>query len=155
MLDSPPRYIGLDPMPIADRVPGPHYIKAVGEFLPLRNNFASTALSIQTLDHTLYPEKLLKEIGRILLPEGLGGIEQGIHLRDSNNPKDILMNFWLKSFGKRKILGYKSKCHLFNQKSLIDLFQKSKEGYYDLTTMREKNNLMIRCKIRKESDGAS
>ncbi len=41
-----------------------------GSTLPLKNDFVDTVLLIEVLEHVEYPDKLLKEIHRVLLPNG-------------------------------------------------------------------------------------
>jgi SAM-dependent methyltransferase/uncharacterized protein YbaR (Trm112 family) len=49
----------------------PGRIAALGEALPIQSGMFDTAVAINTLDHTLEPQKILKEVHRALKPGGL------------------------------------------------------------------------------------
>lgn len=77
-IDTPCLRIGIDPLAsfLKDKVknrlsPDVDFIEAIGEEAPLRDDTFDVILCINTLDHCMFPEKVLREARRLLRPQGL------------------------------------------------------------------------------------
>ena len=62
-------YVGIDPFIVRNKSSYP-LIQGFGEYLPFRNNCFDNTTILTTLDHSIFPEVVLKETRRVLRQEG-------------------------------------------------------------------------------------
>jgi len=65
--------IGLDPLIPHTKMelkPNVDLIRGIGEFMPFKNNMFDLVCFATSFDHVIYPELVLKEVQRVLKPEG-------------------------------------------------------------------------------------
>ncbi len=75
-------YWGVDPLldETADSSEGAFFLRAVGERLPLADASFRTVLLCETLDHTLDPERVLREAKRVLADDGVLAVMQSVRM---------------------------------------------------------------------------
>jgi SAM-dependent methyltransferase len=98
-------------------------IAAMGEELPIPSGTFDVALAINTLDHTLEPDKILKEAFRVLKPGGLFLIENNVKSRPGK---------WISVAGER--LGIKRLTEIYHPHALTkgDLAEGCKRTGFDV-----------------------
>jgi len=90
-----------------------HYIKAIGEYLPFKNNYFDLVICCNVLDHCFEPKKVIKEIHRVLAPKGYIFLEV-----DTFSMIGLVKyKFITKKFSKNSIL-VKAHSHRFLEKKL-------------------------------------
>jgi len=75
--------VGLDPIVhnLWKKVADVDYMRAIGEFLPIRSESVDVVICYNVIDHCMDPCRVLKEINRILRPGGLLLFEVNVYGR--------------------------------------------------------------------------
>jgi SAM-dependent methyltransferase len=75
--------VGLDPIVhnLWKKVADVDYMRAIGEFLPIRSESVDVVICYNVIDHCMDPCRVLKEINRILRPRGLLLFEVNVYGR--------------------------------------------------------------------------
>lgn len=118
-------YIGIDPLPQdVDFVFS--FVQAVGEYMPFRNEVFENVIVMSSLDHTLYPLRVLEECSRVLKKNGQilisiplekgGAILKGIKFLLQARFKDLIQGIQRYIFA-----GGMSHLHIFEREDLRKL----------------------------------